>query len=142
MMAARKTAKKKAAKAVRKPISNVDAALARVRAICLALPESFEKISHGAPTFFAGKRAFVMFMNNHHGDGRLAIWCKAPPGAQAMLVDSDANRFFVPPYVGPSGWVGVRLDRAKTDWGAIASLAEEGWAMAAPKKALKAREAR
>jgi hypothetical protein len=116
------------------PATKVDAALTRVRALCLALPGVTERPSHGAPTFFAAKRAFVMFMNDHHGDGRLALWCKAPPGAQGLLVDSDADRFFVPPYVGPKGWVGVRLDRPKTDWTAVAAIIEDAHAVAAPPK--------
>ena len=88
------------------------AALIRVRKSCLALPEATEKEAWGAPTFRVRDRMFVMFMDNHHGDGRLAIWCNAPPGAQEALVASDPKHFFVPPYVGPNGWVGVRLDGA------------------------------
>ena len=69
--------------------------------ICMAFPETVERLSHGAPTFFAGgKKTFVMFLDDHHGDGRLAIWCAAPPGVQATLVDEEPGRFFVPPYVG------------------------------------------
>jgi hypothetical protein len=110
----------------------------RVRAICLALPEGEEKVSHGAPTFHVRNKTFVMFLDNHHDDGRVAIWCKAPPGAQAMLVDADAEHFLVPPYVGPSGWVGVRLDRPRTDWGAVAAIVEDAWRMAAPRRLLTA----
>src|SRR3712207_4496404 len=82
--------------------------LQRVRRLCLALPEAEERLSHGAPTFFVrGKRAFVSYMDNHHGDGRLALWCNAPPGLQQSLLEEDARRFFVPAYVGVRGWVGV-----------------------------------
>jgi hypothetical protein len=110
-------------------------AIGRVRAICLALPECSEVEKHGRPCFAVRSKTFAMFMDNHHGDGRLAIWCKAPPGAQGTLVESDPSRFFVPPYVGPSGWVGVRLE-GKADWGAVAACVEEGWRMAAPKRLL------
>ncbi len=83
----------------------------RVRRACLALPDTTEKIAWGSPTFRVNERLFVMFMDNHHGDGRLAIWCHAAPGAQEAFVASDPGSYFVPPYVGPSGWIGVRLDR-------------------------------
>src|SRR5256885_14406643 len=93
-----------------------DEVLERIRAICLALPETTERLSHGAPTFFVrGKRAFLMVLTNHHGDGRFAIWCAAPEGVQQLLTGADPEKFFVPPYVGHRGWLGVRLDRG-LDW--------------------------
>ena len=96
--------------------------LARLRTICLALPEVEEFISHGAPTFRIKKqRTFATFADNHHDDGRVAVWLKAAPGTQEMLVESAPDRFFRPPYVGPSGWVGVIFD-AKTDWAMLAEL--------------------
>ena len=88
-----------------------DRTLGFIRKICLALPETSERLSHGAPTFFVRKRTFVMVLNDHHGDGRFAIWCAAGEGMQAMLVEADPERFFVPPYVGYRGWLGFRLDR-------------------------------
>jgi hypothetical protein len=103
-----------------------DKQLAKVRACCLALPEVTEKPSHGAPTFFYKKRVFVYFLDNHHGDGRLALWCAAPPDAQAMLVDSNPDHYFVPPYVGYRGWVGVRLDRDAA-WPEIAAVIESAY---------------
>jgi hypothetical protein len=107
--------------------------LERVRRICLALPEVSERLSHGAPTFFVrGKRAFVMVLTNHHGDGRFAIWCAAPDGLQAMLVEADPERFFVPPYVGHRGWLGVRLDRA-LDWDELTGIVEDAFADVAPR---------
>jgi hypothetical protein len=85
-------------------MTRYDRALARVRKLCLALPEATERLSHGAPTFFVrGKKAFLMVLDDHHGDGRLAIWCAAPEGLQRALVESDPERFFVPPYVGHRG---------------------------------------
>lgn len=108
--------------------------LARVRAICLALPEVTERLSHGSPTFFVrDKKTFVSYLDNHHGDGRLALWCAAPAGAQGMLVEEEPDRFFVPPYVGGRGWIGVRLDR-DVDWAEIAGIAEDAYRMVAPKK--------
>ena len=88
-----------------------DSALERVRKICLALPDTTEKIAWGEPTFRVGGRLFAMFANDHHGDGRIALWCNAPEGAQRDLVASDETHFFVPPYVGVGGWVGMRLDK-------------------------------
>jgi hypothetical protein len=106
--------------------------LERVRRLCLALPETFEKLSHGEPTWFAKKKVFVMFANNHHGDGRIAIWCKAPPGVQAALVAADEKTFFVPPYVGVGGWVGIRLDR-RPRWKEVAGLIEQAYQTAIAK---------
>jgi hypothetical protein len=108
--------------------------LERIRGICLALPQTSERLSHGAPTFFVrDKRAFVMVLTNHHGDGRFAIWCAAPEGLQAMLVEADPERFFVPPYVGHRGWLGVRLDRG-LDWDELAGIVEDAFAAVAPPK--------
>ena len=114
------------------------AVLARIREICLGLPETTERLSHGAPTFFVrGKRAFVMVLSNHHGDGRFAIWCAAPDGMQTLLVEADPERFFVPPYVGHRGWLGVRLDRG-LDWGELAGIVEDAYAEVAPPKLVEA----
>jgi hypothetical protein len=107
--------------------------LARARKICLALPEAYEKIAWGAPTFRVAGRQFAMYLDNHHGDGRVALWCKAPPGAQEILVGADPERFFVPPYVGPAGWIGIHLDKG-LDWGVIAGLVRDGYGEIAPKR--------
>jgi hypothetical protein len=108
-------------------------ALERVRGLCLALPETNERPSHGAPTFFIrDKKTFLMFHDDHHGDGRLAIWCAAPPGLQASLVDEEPVRFFVPPYVGHRGWLGVRLD-IDPDWDELAGIVEDAYRQVAPK---------
>jgi hypothetical protein len=87
-----------------------EALIERLRKIALALPDSSEKLSHGEPTFFTAGRTFAMIDNNHHGSGHVAVWCNAPVGAQESLVAADPRHFFVPPYVGKSGWLGVRLD--------------------------------
>jgi hypothetical protein len=83
--------------------------LARIRKICLSLPEATEKTAWGAPTFRVRDRMFAMFVENHHGDGRIALWCHAPKGAQEILVGTEPSRFFVPPYVGTKGWIGLHL---------------------------------
>jgi hypothetical protein len=115
-----------------------DTPLERVRRICLALPATNERLSHGMPTFFVrDRKTFVHYADDHHGDGRLALWCHAPEGAQAALVASDPERFFVPPYVGHRGWVGVRLDR-DPDWGHVADIIEDAWRMVAPRRLLAA----
>jgi hypothetical protein len=108
--------------------------LARVREICLALPEVIERPSHGSPAWFVrGKKTVATYVDNHHGDGRLAIWCPAAPGVQEAMVDEEPERFFRPPYVGPSGWLGVRLD-VDPDWDEIAGIIEESYRKVAPKR--------
>jgi hypothetical protein len=106
--------------------------LETLRGLCLALPEVTERLSHGEPTWFVrGKRVFVTYADHHHDD-RLAFWCAAPPGAQEALVEADPERFFVPPYVGGRGWLGVYLDRA-VDWDEIADLVTDAYRTVAPK---------
>ena len=113
-------------------------ALERIRELCLGLPETSERASHGAPTFFVReKRSFLMVLTNHHGDGRFAIWCAAPDGMQKMLVEADPERFFVPPYVGHRGWLGVRLDRG-IHWDELTGIAEDAYADVAPAKLVEA----
>jgi hypothetical protein len=108
--------------------------LEALRRLCLALPETTERLSHGEPTWFVrGKKTFVNYANHHHDD-RLAFWCAAPDGAQEMLVGSDPDRFFVPPYVGGRGWLGVYLDVPGVDWDQIADLVTDAYRMVAPKK--------
>ena len=108
--------------------------LIRLRALCLALPDSFEKLSHGAPTFWATKRMFAMYASaaNHHGGGRPAVWIKATPMNQALVIADDPERYFKPPYVGPGGWIGVWLDR-RPPWNAVSALLEDGFRQVAPK---------
>ena len=117
-------------------LSRFERALARVRKLIAAWPETSEKLSHGAPTFWGGKKTFATIAENHHGDGHLTLWIKSTFEAQENLVAMDDEIFFVPPYVGPSGWIGVRLDR-KPDWGIVESLLESGYRSVAPKRALK-----
>jgi len=107
----------------------------RLRSICMPLPEATERPSHGEPTWFVqGKKTFVMFANHHHDD-RVAFWCAAPPEAQRMLVDSAPDRFFVPPYVGHRGWLGVWLD-VPVDWDEIEDVVIEAYRTVAPRRLL------
>jgi hypothetical protein len=108
--------------------------LPRLRALCLALPEVTEKLSHGEPTWFV-RRTFVMYADHHHDD-RLAFWCAAPQGAQEELVAADPARFFRPPYVGGRGWLGVYLDVEALDWAEIGEIVSDAYRQVAPKKLL------
>jgi hypothetical protein len=112
--------------------------LERLRTVCLALPETTERPSHGAPSFFVrDKKCFVMLLDNHHDDGRFAIWCAAPAGDQQLLVSADSERFFVPPYVGHRGWLGVRLEGG-VDWDELAGIVEDAFCAVAPKRLVEA----
>ena len=110
--------------------------LQRVRDICLALPETTERLSHGEPTFFVGKKVFAMFANNHHHDGRIAVWIPVPPGAQSMLIDAAPQKFFKPPYVGVRGWVGIELAEISPE--ELAHHLRTAWQQIAPKRLLSA----
>lgn len=109
--------------------------LTRLRKLCLGLPESHEVEAWGEPTFRVGNKLFAMYAaaNNHHGGGRPAVWCKAGPGNQAFMVRAAPARFFVPPYVGPSGWIGIWLDAA-VDWSELADLLRDSYRLVAPKR--------
>jgi hypothetical protein len=108
-----------------------------LRAICLALPEAAEQQTWDHPTFRVRKKIFAMYVPL---DGVPAFWSKAPPGVQAILTNAAPDRFFAPPYVGPKGWIGVRLDAA-TDWTEITQLVARSWRMTAPRKLVAARAA-
>jgi len=98
----------------------------RVRKLCLSLDDVEERPSHGEPTFFVLNRVFVMYAENHHGDLRYALWCNVPDGAQEILLKSDPENFFFPPYVGKSGWVGMRLDRT-VKWETVRSIVKDSY---------------
>ena len=102
----------------------------RVRRICLALPETWEKISHGEPTWFVKKRVFAMFSNNHHNDGHIAVTIPAAIGIQEMLIKKSPKKFYRPPYVGVAGWVGIELDRISDE--ELALHLREAWRLIAP----------
>ncbi len=104
-----------------------------VREVCLSFPETEEVVSHGSPDFrVIGGKTFATYSINHHGDGHLALWLRSPPGAQSLYVDAEPEYFYVPPYVGPSGWLGVDLDKGLS-WLRIADLVREAYVEVAPK---------
>ena len=110
------------------------AQLERVRRICATMPSVSEKLSHGAPTFFVqkDKGVFAMFADNHHEDGRLALWLPAPAGMQSALIEDAPATYYKPPYVGVSGWIGVRLDQIGDE--ALEIHVREAWNLATRKK--------
>ena len=110
-----------------------DDVAARVRAICLALPEATERLSHGSPGFFCGKQFVALWDHGHHDHDFPHLWCAAPPGAQQAMVAEGPGRFFIPPYVGHRGWLGVRLDGV-ADWALVEDLCEDAYRCAAPRR--------
>ena len=115
----------------RKTTSGAEAdSIGRLRAICLALPEATERETFGGPTFRVRDKIFAMETGRH---GFPAFRCKAPPGSQAVLVGADPARFYVPPYVGSKGWIGVRLENAP-DWAEVEALVHSSYRLIAPTK--------
>ncbi|MEM6989844.1 MAG: MmcQ/YjbR family DNA-binding protein [Myxococcota bacterium] len=109
----------------------------RLRKIIEALPETSEKLSHGSPTWWGGKKTFASYHSGGYDEGRRGVWIKAPDGAQEALIAADESRFYRPKYMGPSGWVGMRLE-GKVDWDEVRTLLLDGYRMVAPKRALRA----
>jgi hypothetical protein len=120
-----------------KTASDADAAYSRVRAIALGFPAAEEKLSHGTPSFHVRGKMFLTFVDDHHGDGRIAVWCKSDHDEQRRRVAEDSRRFFVPPYVGVKGWLGIRVDGPDVDWIELAILVEEGWRSSAPPRIVR-----
>ena len=110
----------------------------RIRAFSLSYPESSEKEAWGTPTFRVRDKLFAQVEDNHHNSGRLALWCKAKPGIQELLVESRPGLFFQPPYVAHLGWVGILLrpDPSPEDWEEIEDLIDDAYRMTAPKRVL------
>jgi predicted DNA-binding protein (MmcQ/YjbR family) len=102
----------------------------QLRAICLALPEATEREAWGDPTFRVRDKIFAM---EKRGDGRVSVWLKAPDGFQHMIVGADPETYFVPPYVGHKGWIGIRLD-GRPDWRQVAQMIERSYRLVAPKR--------
>jgi hypothetical protein len=132
-MTARRSGKRRPPKAraapalVRARSAASERLIERARRICMALPEANEKLSHGEPTWFAGKgKVFAMLDDHHHGAPHCSLWLPLPPGAQEALVGGDPDGYFRPPYVGHKGWVGVVLD-ANPDWRVVAGLVAEAY---------------
>jgi hypothetical protein len=112
--------------------------LTRLRRLCLALPDAHEVEAWGEPTFRVRNKLFAMYAaaTNHHGAGRPAVWCKATRSNQSVMIEIAPQRFFIPPYVGPSGWVGIWLD-GEVDWPELAELLRDAYRLAAPKRLLR-----
>jgi len=102
-----------------------------VRETCLWLPEAEEFTSHGSPNFRVRGKTFATYAVNHHGDGRVALWLDALPGSQELHVNAEPKHFFIPPYVGPRGWLGVVVDRGIA-WKRVVSLVREAYDKVAP----------
>jgi hypothetical protein len=108
--------------------------LERVRGICSSLPETTERLSHGEPTFFVKNKVFVMFANNHHNDGHIAVWLPVPSGFQSTLIESAPQTYFKPPYVGVRGWVGIELNQISDE--DLTYHIQVAWELTAPKRLL------
>jgi hypothetical protein len=108
--------------------------LERVRQICFTLPETTERLSHGEPTFFLKDKVYVMFANNHHNDGHIAVWIPVPSGFQNTLIETAPETFFKPPYVGVRGWVGIELDQISDK--DLTYHIQVAWELIAPKRLL------
>ena len=113
--------------------------LARIRAIALALPRAAERVSHGQPVFFIEKgKIFAWFLHDHHGIGITAVAVKTGgEEEQAMLIEQNAELYYRPAYLAPSGWIGMRLDLPATDWGHVADRVAISWEIVAPKRLLE-----
>jgi predicted DNA-binding protein (MmcQ/YjbR family) len=112
--------------------------LTRLRKLCLALPEAHEVESWGAPTFRVNNKLFAMYAHadNHHGAGHEAVWVKSTPINQSFMIAAKPKRYFSPPYVGPSGWVGVRLD-GRVNWKELSDLLRDAYDLTLTKKKRK-----
>ena len=117
-----------------------NAVLERMRPLCLTMPESAEKLSHGMPAFhIEGGKMFAYLSHDHHGDGRIAAIVKTTgEDEQAMLIEADPERYYRPPYFGPSGWIGIRLDGEDVDWDGLGDRIAVSWELVAPRRLLEA----
>lgn len=116
----------------------MDDTLQRLRDLCLALPEVTERLSHGMPSWFVrGKKTFVNLSTGHH-DARPSLWCAAPPEAQLAYVSNYPERYFVPPYVGHRGWLGIYLDVDRLDWDVVADHVLDAYKLIAPRRLAEA----
>jgi predicted DNA-binding protein (MmcQ/YjbR family) len=111
-----------------------DPRLVRLTEICLALPEASRVLSGDHADFTVRKKTFGYFLNNHHGDGIVAVSFKAEPGVNGKLVALDPNRFYLPAYIGPRGWVGLRLEVGNVDWDEVADFVGDSYRLVAPKR--------
>ena len=111
-----------------------DRRLTRLTKICVALPEASREFTGDHASFTVRKKTFGYFLNNHHGDGIVAVCIKMAPGDNARLVALDPSRFYLPAYIGPRGWIGLRLDVGKVDWEEVADFVGDSYRLVAPKR--------
>ncbi len=116
----------------------MDSRLARVKKICLALPEVTCEIQGTHARFVVAKKTLAYYVDNHHGDGIVSVWCKVLPGDNTALAAAQPDRFYIPAYVGPKGWVALRVDRGEIDWEEVAELMAGSYRLMAPKRLTKA----
>ncbi len=111
-----------------------DQRLARLTKIFLALPETSRELHGSHASFLVGKKKFAYFLNDHHGDGIVSVTCKVLPGENQALAAAQPERFYLPAYIGPRGWVALRLDVGPVDWDEVQELIRVGYKLAAPKR--------
>jgi hypothetical protein len=102
--------------------------------ICLALPEARREDKHSHAAFLVGKKTFAYYLNNHHSDNIISVCCKVLPGENTFLVESGPDRFYLPAYIGPRGWIGLRMDRAALNWTEVKELIQGSYLQVAPKR--------
>jgi hypothetical protein len=112
----------------------VDRRLQRLSRLCAQLPEVGEERHDSHASFTVRGKKFAYFLDDHHGDGIVAVTCKAAPGVNRALIDADPERFYMPSYVGPRGWVALRLDLGKVDWDEVGELVADAYCLTAPKR--------
>jgi phosphoribosylglycinamide formyltransferase-1 len=113
-------------------IVSEDWRLAHLTRICMALPETARRDSGSHAAFLVRKKIFAYFLNDHHGDGIVSVACKALPGDNTALAAAQPARFYLPAYIGPRGWIALRLDRGKVDWDEVAELVVGSYRLIAP----------
>jgi hypothetical protein len=111
-----------------------DRRLTRLTAICAALPETTREYNGQHATFRVRKKTYAYFLDDHHGDGVVALACKSAWAENDVLVAADPDRFYKPAYIGPRGWVGLRLDTGSVDWADVADLVIDSYLVTAPKR--------
>jgi hypothetical protein len=111
--------------------------LEKLSKVCMALPGATKEEMHGHAAFKVGKKTFAYYLNDHHGDGIVSVCCKVLAGDNERLIDANPRKFYLPAYIGPRGWVALRLDRATVDWSEVEELVRGSWEQMAPKKLVR-----
>jgi hypothetical protein len=111
--------------------------LEKLAKICMALPGASKEAMHGHVAFKVGKKTFAYYLNDHHGDGIVSVCCKVLSGDNDRLIDGNPRKFYMPAYIGPRGWVALRMDRATVDWSEVQELLRGSYEQMAPKKLVR-----